>query len=259
MSDRRKMNLEELRKSFPSLDDFSAKKLLAGGPGPGQVLLGISEATLEPIWGEAPPGWDSGSNPSGGGPNTGEPSGGATASAAGSDYFGDYDWGNDSWGDGGIGDGGWGDDGPGGDSNPGGSEGGNPNGEQGPPQVTQGELPINNTGEGNRPYQVRNNWPITIYGKPENNVPADQRPNVVVIPPGGTTNIPIDGLSINGIVYKFINGYGWIDVNPNGITTNYNWYTWLIQTVIGGVEADPPEDDAYGPGQSGWQDLFDVP
>jgi len=33
MSDRGKMNLEELRKTFPALDDLSKEKLLGGGGG----------------------------------------------------------------------------------------------------------------------------------------------------------------------------------------------------------------------------------
>lgn len=175
-------------------------------------------------------------------------------------YFGDsdYDQGDGGWGD-------WGDDGPGGDaggdSNPGGSEGGNGQNSSGNPggQGQQGELPINNTGVGNRPFQVQNGWPVTIYAKPENNVPAAQRPNVIVIPPGGTTNVPIDGLSINGIIYKFVNGYGWIEVHPNEIITNYPWYLNIGQMIEGGVLGTPPDDDAYPGGVSGWQDLFDAP
>jgi hypothetical protein len=253
MNDRMKMNMEELKKSFPSVDDFSTKKLL-GGNGP---IIGFNEHDLSPVYGEPLSDPNPGGNPSGSGPNSGGPSGGPnsgghpTASdAAWASYFGDsgMDWGND-----GFGGSDWGDGGSGGDSNPGGSEGGNGQNSSGNPggQGQQGELPwLNNSTPTSQPYTVQNNTNATIYAKPENNFPAGT-PNFISIPPDGTINTGIDGLQINGIVYKFVNGYGWVQVNAGNYTTNYSTGGSIIQYWGGGVLDTPPDPT--------WQDLFDAP
>ena len=128
MSDRRKMNLEELRKSFPSLDDFSAKKLLGGdywNPNWANAEVGGGDFVRMPsgnAWGQG----DWFMNQVMSQPSNTRPTGGG-----GDAYFGDADdWddsygdmGGDSWGDGGWDAGGSGGYEPDYDGNPGGTQG----------------------------------------------------------------------------------------------------------------------------------------
>lgn len=240
MGDRGKIDLEDLKKSFPSLDDFSAKRLLGGGNP-------HSEATDESVF------YEPGGNPatpiftpsvysSSGGP--------ATASGGGSDYFGDTtpnDWGE-------MHDAGWGDGGYDvGDSNPGGSEGGNGQNSSGNPGggdegngLWIGGRVWHNRGElENRPYTLRNDTSQTIYYKTENGGDA------VPLLPGGETNDPIDGFKVGNSVYHVVDGYNWVHVEQGSFTTNYvnNW-DYLLFFWFGWILWPP---DIY------WQPLFDAP
>lgn len=245
MSDRGKMNLEELRKSFPSLDDFSAKKLLGG-------------------WDEEPapddgPSDNTGSNPGagspGGPPSTGSPSGGAVT-AGGGDYFGDRDWGNDSWGDGGWGDGGWGDTGPGGDSNPGSSEGGNGQNSSGNPGNEQGGTLEwqNSTTAQVHPHRTYNTSGTTMYCKPEDGGGRFEVPN------GGFTDQEIDVFKINGQVYKVVDEYGTIIVTGQHYFTNYT-SLWQIaqQQAWNGIWGNPCERSDFDENDTQWDEIFQDP
>lgn len=230
MSEQRKMNLDELKKSFPSLDDLATKKLLGGW--------------VDPNFKPAPDVPNTGSNPGS------TPAGSTTAStshptSAGGMYFGDsdYDQGDGGWGD-------WGDSGPGGDSggdsNPGGSEGGNGQNSSGD-QGQQSDAPVleimNVSNYESNEFELYNGFNFTIYFKGSNDVDANP------LLPGQSTDVPIDGININGNVYKICGGYNWIVVGPGGILTNY-WFpgTWWYQTQNGGHLHDPPDDD--------WNNLF---
>ncbi|MBP6312896.1 MAG: hypothetical protein KA408_11540 [Flavobacteriales bacterium] len=231
MNDRMKMNMEELKKSFPSVDDFSTKKLL-GGNGP---IIGFNEHDLSPVYGEPLSDPNPGGNPSGSGPNSGGPSGGPnsgghpTASdAAWASYFGDsgMDWGND-----GFGGSDWGDGGSGGDSNPGGNEGGNGQGSSGNPGNGQtspdySDLEfINNTNPSVFESRTYNNSSQTLYGKPDYDTPYDR----VIVPPGEWTDVPLDAFKVGGHVYKVTDGYGTLTVYDSFYGTQYSDDSILLE------------------------------
>lgn len=247
MSDHGRMNLEELKKSFPSLDDHATKKLLGGWVDPDY------EAPSDPT---SPP--DMGSGSPGGPPSTGSPSGGVIT-AGGGDYFGDSDWGNDSWGDGGWGDSGWGGD-SWNDSSSNGNEG--PNGEndqdtQWPPLPPQRGPQIEGHNQSNqnitRPYTLRNDSSYPIAYLIENTGTHQ------ILQPGQSTNQPIEGFNYLGNVYKVTDGYNWVRVTDTGYWTNYPVTTpaiipfmpsWGRQLEEGGFQELPIQ------GETWWYNLF---
>lgn len=260
MAPGKKLDLEELRKSFPALDENSVSKLLGGGghnpdgwtpPPVGSDMYDMPELASVDIY---PSG--SGSDGSSGGPGGPRYPGGS-----GSDYFGDGD-GGDDYGDYVFG-GGWGDSDGGTDTNPGGSEGGNGQNSSGNPgNEFSGTLVWLNSPTlfPSHVTQVINDTNQTIWYKPEHNMPYGQ-PNAFPIPPGGSITAPIDGLNINGVVYKFVDGYSSIYVTNTSYTTHYNAFMAVIQSVRGGVLRHPPNDHAYEEdhgASSSWQDLFDA-
>lgn len=255
MGDPTKLKLEELRKSFPSLDDFSKEKLL-GGLGP------ISEATLETVF--FGPGGDPGApifTPSAHGYSGGPP----IASGGGSDYFGgttENDWGE-------MHDGGWGDDGPGGDpggdSNPGGSEGGNGQNSSGNPGTQQDAPPwqgpepprTNNMIPTTRPYDLKNysDNPVMIQYGPYGTPP-------IIVQPGGQFTAPagvgweIDGVNINGYTFKLTDGFNFVEIYNSHWETWY-WFQWtaLGYYISGGLLEELPPDDDGNPDQN-WFQIF---
>lgn len=214
MSDRSKMNLEELRKSFPSLDDHSANRLLGGnGNGPWGPIVPVSEATALPDpnnSGGTPGGldWPLGHSYGSGNGST-KPLG-----AGGSDYFGineptlvsSDDFG---WGDGGLG----GDSGNG--SSPGESGNDQNPGPQQPPDFSDLRHHNQQTPSVNQ-HRTYNTTAFTMYGKHEN---GNAR---VEIAPGGYTDTPLDAFKLNGFVYKVATGYGTLTVTNDFYTTHYS-------------------------------------
>jgi len=258
MSDRGKLNLEELKKSFPSLDDHSTKTLLGGNVEP------TFESSGEFVYSQ--PGGSPGSTP-----YSGPPSGGnsPSASSGGSDYFGineptlvssdDFGWGG--WGDGGV------DSGSGGESNPSGGDGGNgqsssgdPGGEQRPPLPWQGPEPTrtNISSYQDSSYDIINNSssPVMVQYGPYGTTPH-------IVPSGGSFSTPfgwdmgIDGININGYTFKVPNGFNFIRINDFGWSTNY-WFPLTNGNYEdnGGLLEELPPDNAGNPDQNWHQILY---
>jgi len=201
MSDPSKLNLEELKKSFPSLDDHSAKKLLVGEV----IWPRVDESTGLPD----PNGSGGGPGPSGFTP-TG-PLGPCRPTAGGgvSDYFGindatlvdidDFGWA------------GWGGDGPGGDSGNGSKPGesGNDQNPGGQQAANYSNLQhINTQTPSVNAHRTYSSSSVTLYGKGEN---GDNR---VTVAPGGYTDEELDAFKVGGFVFKVVDRYGTLLTRP---------------------------------------------
>lgn len=230
------MNIEELRKRFPSLDQLSARKLLGGW-----ISLDDNPGT------DGKPDISNSSD----GPSS------VTASvslpqAPGNVYFGED--GGDMGDDQGGGDL-WGESGPsddsGGDSNPGGSEGGSGQSSSGNnTQSEEGAPPWwNRESAGPRPYDIKNfssQWVAIKYGSFGNPIHW--------VGPGQTFSVPegveeIDGININGDTFKLPDGFNWIEVYDTKWNTNYTNPVLLDLFYWYGGGNDPldapPNDDWF--------------
>lgn len=247
MGDPTKMKLEELRKSFPALDDFSVEKLLGGGYTTAQ-------------WESLNTGQGTGDNPTTTPSGQNNAPGSASVASGGSDYFGgttENDWGE-------MHDGGWGDDGPGsgsgGDSNPGGSEGGNGQNSSGNPGGQgdqQTDPPLNAQNDFDPNVEV----PFTLHNSSLTERLAymiENETTIVYLEPGQSTTDPIEGFKFGDTVYKVTGNYGYVIVTDTEYWTNYppggdgSWWnagTWGYQQAHGGVLNQAP--NIY------WQPLFD--
>jgi uncharacterized Fe-S cluster protein YjdI len=106
---------------------------------------------------------------------------------------------------------------------------------------------------------VKNNSSFYVFAKPDSDEPSPVRTSVDVIPPGGLTYKRVDGLNINGKVYKITNGYNTITINPNGsYDTNYtNLIDYMIYFFRGGEKDSSWLDDFQNggnipDGNGGW-------
>lgn len=269
MAKRRKMDLEVLRKSFPLLDGFSAKKLIGGGGV--RPIIGYLESNLSPVYGDPLPESEPGGNPSGGEPTAGgssvEPSspGGhpRVPDSAWADYFGDFgiDWGNDAWGDGGWGDGGGG-GGSGNGPNPGEWENDQNPGGQPPADYSNLEF-FNNTNPSTYEHRTYNNTSVTLYGKPDHDTNYPR----VIVPPGEYTDVPLDAFKVGGCVYKVTDGYGTLRVYDSFYTTMYSDepILWIFDSPLEIMQdwlrrpGNPCERTDFEPGDTQWNEIFSPP
>lgn len=262
MSNPPRSRIEELKKSFPALDDFAEAKLLGGDVGSHDVELNPQVVVDEGIPNVLP------------GTAVVFHTGSSGTGTGGYTYFGDsdgtddeFDQGSGDWGEVGVGSSdswqpddfeNWLNSGPWIDhSDDWTHEGsGNPGGQQGVglPQW-QGPQPqrINNWNLGQqRPYDIFNSSTDSImvqYG------PFGTQPQI--IPPQGTFTAPegddweVDGINIHGYTFKLTDGFNFVEVYDDHWTTNYHIPgSNFIYEVLGGLQLEPPTDDGN------WDQIF---
>jgi hypothetical protein len=107
-----------------------------------------------------------------------------------------------------------------------------------------------------RKVHIRNNSDNKVFFKPEGDVDVDgvkyDNDGAYSIEPGESSYVPIDGIKINGDVYKISEGYNFIIINADGTyETNYtNVINWGYNALLGGYNAKSPDHT--------WDNLFNI-
>jgi len=92
---------------------------------------------------------------------------------------------------------------------------------------------------------ILNKTNFTIWYKPEEGSTA------IPLEPGMKTLEKIDGLNVNGVIWKITDNYSSVTVYPGLMDIQYpNVLSWVINMLLGGIIRKSPD--------SGWDNLFNV-
>src|SRR5690554_4199833 len=107
---------------------------------------------------------------------------------------------------------------------------------------------------GNGRIHVINNYSGDVYFKPEGNMKLNNFnfKNNKAYKMGKKSWIPVDGINVNGIVYKISNGYSRVYISENGnVSVQYLLlFPKLHYIILGGVRSNSPD--------STWDELFNI-